>query len=357
MHKAYSGKNVLVTGHTGFKGSWLTIWLQKLGANVIGYSLPPPTNPNNFEASQLAKTMTHIVGDIRDFNSVNDTIQTSQPDVIFHLAAQPIVLHSFDLPKETFDVNVGGTVNVLEAARKCPSVKAIIVVTTDKCYENHEWTWGYRENDPLGGHDPYSSSKSMVELAVSSYRHSFFNGEGPAIASARAGNVIGGGDFSEFRLIPDTMKALLKGEPVKLRNPKSVRPWLNVLDPLYGYLLLGARLLNHGQEYAQAWNFGPAEHRAVTTQTLVEKAIDLWGDGSWVSTSTPEDKPEMHVLRLNWDKAANHLHWYPRYDWEQALEETVNWFKTYEKYLVNPNGTDMRKACLAHIEKFSNTNV
>lgn len=349
LTQIFEGINVLVTGHTGFKGSWLSLWLCELGAHVIGYSLPPPTTPSNFEAIGLQEKITHIIGDIRDNEHLQSVIKQHQPSVIFHLAAQPLVLRSYEDPKETFDVNVGGTVNVLEAARHCPAVKAVVIVTTDKCYENREWIWGYRENDTLGGNDPYSASKAMAELSTTSYRRSFST----VVASARAGNVIGGGDFSDFRLVPDSMKALMDHQPVKVRNAHSVRPWLHVLDPLSGYLWLAALLLEKGSQYAEAWNFGPLEQEAVTTKALVEKAIELWGDGDWVDGSDPHAKPEMGMLRLNWDKAANRLKWRPTYNWEQALEQTVSWFKEYDRYRHNPKTVDMRQVCIDHIRDYT----
>lgn len=352
----FNGMKVLVTGHTGFKGSWLTLWLQELGAHVIGYSLPPPTTPSNFSEARVQQGIVDIRGDVRDYDRLLSVIQEHQPIVIFHLAAQSLVLHGYAHPKETFDVNAGGTVNILEAARHSPSVKAIVVATTDKCYENKEWLWGYRENDDLGGQDPYSASKSMAEQAVTSYNKSFFNKTGQcAVASVRAGNVIGGGDFSDNRIVPDCMKALMQKKAVIVRNPKSVRPWLNVLDPLSGYLWLGVKLLDEGQEYAGAWNFGPLEHKAVSVETLVTKAIELWGCGEWNYIESDATKPEMGLLRLNWDKAANLLHWRPTYNWEAALQETVDWFKEYEKHRRMPGIHDMRAVCLKHIRDYVET--
>lgn len=366
----FEGRTVLVTGHTGFKGSWLALWLQALGARVVGYSLPPPTTPSNFVLSEVGGQMVDIVGDVRDFAALKGAFDAYQPEVVFHLAAQPIVLHSYAQPKETFDVNAGGTVNVLEAARLCPAVKAMVMVTTDKCYENKGWLWGYRENDVLGGADPYSASKSMAELAIASYRASFFNSHEMApVASVRAGNVIGGGDFSDFRIVPDCMKALLSNEPVVVRNPASVRPWLNVLDPLSGYLWLAARLLTGGHAFAGAWNFGPIEQEAVDVQTLVEKAIELWGSGDWVdgSAARGEAPAEMGLLRINWDKAAQLLKWRPVYDWTAALQQTVEWFKAYQalgmcegKGMGEGMGTgegdepvSMQEVCLAHIAAYT----
>lgn len=352
MFDAFKGKTVLVTGHTGFKGSWLTIWLQELGAKVVGYSLEPPTHPSIFEVTDLADTVTHITGDVRDFQRFSQTIDHHKPEVIFHLAAQPIVLHGFDHPQDTFSVNTMGTVNLLEASRNKDFIRAIVIITTDKCYENKEWLWGYREIDPLGGSDPYSASKAMAEIASASYRNSFFTTT-TAVATARAGNVIGGGDFSDYRLIPDTMKALMKQEPIEVRHPHSVRPWLHVLDPLCGYLMLASRLLSEGQCYAEAWNFGPLEHKAITVRELVEKAIEHWGYGDWTDASSPNAKQEMTMLKLNWDKAANRLGWHPAYNWEQAVEETVDWFKAFEKYCNNPRPISMREVCVDHLNKYT----
>ncbi|MGA8165517.1 MAG: CDP-glucose 4,6-dehydratase [Waddliaceae bacterium] len=344
--ESFRGKTVLVTGHTGFKGSWLTIWLQELGANVVGYSLEPPTKPSLFSLSRLEETMTHVIGDVRDAEKLNHTIDHEKPEVIFHLAAQPIILHSFTHPHETFSINAGGTVNLLDAARNKAFVKSLVIVTTDKCYVNNEWVWGYRENDPLGGDDPYSASKAMAELAVAAYRTSFFK-QGTAIATARAGNVIGGGDFSPFRLLPDCMKALMKQVPIEVRHPSSVRPWLHVLDPLYGYLMLANRLLREGRPWAEAWNFGPLEHEAVTTRALVENAIGLWGHGEWIDIGKTGESQENTVLKLNWDKAANRLRWHPAYTWKEALAATVDWFKAYEQ------SNDMRRVCVNQVRDYT----
>lgn len=352
----FSGKKVLITGNTGFKGSWLSIWLQQLGAEVIGYSLEAPTTPNLFELAHLEKEITHIHGDVRNLAKLAATIEKYQPQVIYHLAAQPIVLHSFDQPLETFEINAMGTANLLESCRDKPFIEAIVIITTDKCYDNKEWVWGYRENDPLGGHDPYSASKAMTELVTASYRSSFFSQKTP-IATARAGNVIGGGDFSEFRLIPDSMKALLNKTPIEVRNPHSTRPWMHVLDPLYGYLMLGKKLLEHGSDYAEAWNFGPLEHKAINTATMVEKTITLWGEGDWVDASSADAKPEMNILKLNWDKAATRLEWFPTYHWDESLSETVKWFKSFEKYSQDPLSINIKDVCIDQIETFTKINT
>ena len=263
MGDIYADRRVLVTGHTGFKGSWLALWLHELGANVTGLSLPPNTKPSHFELIGLKELLLHIEGDIRDLKIVKRAFDAANPQIVFHLAAQPLVRDSCDNPKGTFDTNIGGTVNILEAIRQCPSVKAVVVITSDKCYENKEWVWGYRENDALGGHDPYSASKGATEIVCSAYHRSFFdkNGCGPHLgfATARAGNVIGGGDWANDRIIPDCIRALSQGEPISIRNPNATRPWQHVLDPLSGYLLLAKRLLDDPDHFCGAWNFGPAD--------------------------------------------------------------------------------------------------
>jgi CDP-glucose 4,6-dehydratase len=353
FNQIYQEMTVLVTGHTGFKGSWLSIWLRELGAKVIGYSLDVPTQPSNFELTQLSNKMVHIQGDVCDSKHLKEVVLDYKPTVIFHMAAQAIVLHSFEQPKETFECNVNGTINLLEAIRLSSSVKAAIIVTTDKCYENRDWIWGYREQDALGGKDPYSASKAMAEIAVASYRDSFFNQENsPMIATARAGNVIGGGDFSAHRILPDTMRALMAREPIRVRHPHSIRPWLNVLDPLSGYLWLAHSLLTAGHKYAQAWNFGPREHQGISVKSIVQKAIDLWGHGSWIEIDNGFTKPEMQMLRLNWDKAAHELQWSPTYHWNEALIQTVEWFKAYELHLRSASLVDLYNICKDHLSDY-----
>ena len=279
LKEHYTGKKVFVTGHTGFKGAWLTLWLKKMGAEVVGYSLPAANETNLFDLLALEKDITHIEADIRDFEQLQQSLRTHQPDIVLHLAAQALVLDAYKWPKETFEINSSGTLNVLEGIRKNPHIKAGVMVTTDKCYENRSWLWGYRENDPLGGKDPYSASKSMAELCIEAYRHSFFRqGQDllPQIAAVRAGNIIGGGDFAAHRILPDSVKALMQAQEIQVRNPKSARPWLYVLDALHGYSLVGARLMS-ASGYAESWNFGPKENRGITVAELVEKCIDLWG--------------------------------------------------------------------------------
>ena len=357
LRRTLAGATVLVTGHTGFKGSWLSIWLRELGASVIGYGLKPPTVPSNFVLSHLQDRLIDVRGDVRDFAHLERTIAQYRPQVILHLAAQPLVLPSYQAPKETLDINVGGTVNLLEAVRRTGTTKAVVCVTTDKVYKNREWLWGYREIDELGGHDPYSASKAMAELAISSYRQSFFapRHDGVpvvALASARAGNVIGGGDWGEHRLVPDCVRALMNRQPIHLRNPDYVRPWQLLLEPLSGYLWLAAKLLGKdGQHYAEAWNLGPQEHRSVTTKELVQKAIALWGNGTF-TTGTTQSEIETKVLRLNRDKAANRLDWHPVYTWEEALTETMVWYKAYHEQENSRMMPDMYSTCVAQIEKY-----
>lgn len=336
FNQTFNGLPVLITGHTGFKGAWLATWLLACGAKVIGYSLEAPiTQPNLFDILQLNRSLTDVRGDLGDLDLLRSTIETYKPHIIFHLAAQTIVYAAYDEPKRTFDTNAGGTVNVLEAMRLTNSVRALVSVTTDKVYQNQEWLWGYRESDRLGDVDPYGASKAMAEIAIASYREAFFHPDrydqhGVAIASVRAGNVIGGGDFAQYRLVPDCVRALLANKPIELRRPSSVRPWQHVLEPLSGYLALGARLLQNGPEYGEAWNFGPAENKGVSVQELVEILIDKWGSGSWKNLQATAVKPETGLLRLNWEKAAARLDWQPIYSLDEAAAEVAAWFKAYQ---------------------------
>ncbi|MGZ3633263.1 MAG: CDP-glucose 4,6-dehydratase [Parachlamydiaceae bacterium] len=345
----YQEKTIFLTGHTGFKGAWLALLLRQLGANVVGYALPPTTTPNLFEMAKLNEKLTHIEGDIRDYRALKQALKQANPDFVFHLAAQAIVLDGYKSPKETFDVNAGGTVNLLEALRDSPQTKGCLIITTDKVYENKHWVWGYRENDALGGKDPYSASKSMAELATEAYRNSFFSGPQKSlllIATARAGNIIGGGDFSDFRILPDCVRALNANVPIKVRNPQSARPWLYVLDALIGYLQLGAALLDGDSSKADSWNFGPHENRAITVQEIVERAITVWGTGAWLDNSQGPKQAEMPLLRLNWDKAANILHWAPKYSWKEALHTTIDWYRS--AYTEN----DIHALCLKKIHEY-----
>jgi CDP-glucose 4,6-dehydratase len=349
---SFEGLPVLVTGHTGFKGSWLTAWLTELGAQVVGFSLvEPPTEPSNFEVSGLAGQITDLRGNVGDLEKLREIIKTYRPVVVFHLAAQAIVLRAYQQPKTTFDTNAAGTVNVLEAIRTTDSVRALVSITTDKVYRNEGWVWGYRENDTLGDVDPYGASKAMAELAIAAYRRSFFPREkhdehGVAIASVRAGNVIGGGDFAEYRLVPDCMRSLMAGETILVRNPVSVRPWQHVLEPLSGYLALAVKLLDDGPDYAEAWNFGPAEREGVPAQTVTEKLIALWGSGSWNHTHQGPTDPETGYLRLSWDKAARRLGWRPVYNLDEALSEIVEWHRSLQAR------ADMGRVCREHIHSY-----
>ena len=353
FNHSFNNLTVLITGHTGFKGSWLAIWLKELGANVIGYALDePPTTPSNFALAHISEKITDIRGDIRNFDKLLNVMHTYQPSLIFHLAAQPIVLHSVAEPRLTLETNAMGTVNILEAIRQTDSVKAVVNITTDKVYHNEEWLWGYRETDRLGGHDPYSASKAMAELAISSYRDTFFPPEkydehGVAIASVRAGNVIGGGDFAQFRLVPDCMRALMAGEPIGIRNPLSVRPWQLVLEPLSGYLWLAVKLLQDGANFAGAWNYGPLETNGISAQAIAEKLVELWGSGSWVHTDPGYAKVETGYLRLSWEKASQQLGWQPVYAWDEALAEITDWFKAFTQ------SEDMYEVCRSHIEAYT----
>jgi CDP-glucose 4,6-dehydratase len=342
LRQAFAGQTVLVTGHSGFKGTWLSLWLLKLGARVVGYSLPqPPTRPSFFEAAGLANHLQDERGDLADLDRLTAVLEREQPQILFHLAAQSIVGHGYQNPKWTFDTNAGGTVNVLEAMRLTGCVKTAVFITTDKVYENREWLWGYRENDRLGGIDPYSASKAMAELAVNAYRHSFFQGK-TAVATTRAGNVIGGGDFAAYRLIPDAMRALMNGKAIPMRHPNNMRPWQHVLEPIQGYLLLAARLQSD-PGLAEAWNFGPHEKQGITARELVEKLIELWGSGSWFHTDPEFQGKETGLLQLSWHKAANRLGWHPVYNWEEALAEIVAWFKAFQAQ------ADMYEVGLAHL--------
>lgn len=320
----WTGRRVLVTGHTGFKGGWLALWLHELGADVTGFALPAPTAPSLFEQLRLAELIRHVEGDVRDAAAVEKVIDEVRPEVIFHLAAQPLVRYSYDQPVETYATNVMGTVHVLDACRRVPGVEAVVCITTDKCYENREWVWPYRENDPMGGYDPYSSSKGAAELAISAYRRSYPNG--PLIASVRAGNVIGGGDWALDRLVPDIVRALLSGETVKVRNPASVRPWQHVLEALGGYLLIGERLLQGDRSVASAYNFGPADDDTKPVSWVVEQMLQAWGGGRW---SKPQGKQphEATLLRLDCSKARAELHWEPRLRLAEALQKVVEWHR------------------------------
>ena len=350
----WQGKKVLLTGHTGFKGSWLSLWLQSLGANVVGYALAPPTNPSLFEAAQVAKGMISIMGDIRDLDKLQAVFIQQQPEIVIHMAAQPLVRYSYVNPVETYSTNVMGSVHLLEAARHTPSVRAIINVTTDKCYENKEWPWGYRENEPMGGFDPYSNSKGCAELVTAAYRNSYFNPEhydshGVAVASARAGNVIGGGDWAEDRLIPDIMRAITNGEAVNIRNPHAIRPWQHVLEPLSGYLVLAQKLVEEGAGYAEGWNFGPNDQDAKPVQWIVEHLTQNWGNNASWSVDSGNHPHEAHYLKLDCSKAKSRLNWQPRWHLAEALEHIISWQKQYQQ------GADIKAVTLAQINEYQST--
>ena len=327
----WSGKKVFLTGHTGFKGGWLTVWLSFMGAKVTGFSLAPNTTPNLFEAAGVAALckQSHI-GDIRNLDDLRNAMQLASPDIVIHMAAQPLVRYSYVNPVETYATNVMGTVHVLEAIRSCSSVKAAVMVTTDKCYENKEWVWGYRESEPMGGYDPYSNSKGCAELVTASYRQSFFSEKeyakhGVAIASARAGNVIGGGDWSADRLIPDAIAAFESGLPLMIRNPSATRPWQHVLEPLSGYLVLAQALYDQGITFNGAWNFGPNDADARSVQEVIELLINQWGSAaSWQQDGQPAPH-EAHFLKLDCSKARQELVWNARWSLEKAIEAIVQW--------------------------------
>ncbi|WDZ95736.1 CDP-glucose 4,6-dehydratase [Herbaspirillum sp. WKF16] len=337
MSNFWRDKRVFVTGHTGFKGSWLTLWLHLMGAKVSGYSLPAPTNPSLFHLARLQGCAQTTTGDVRDPKHVADTMAAVQPDIVFHLAAQPLVRDSYLTPVDTYATNVMGTAHVLEAVRNTPSVRSVVVVTSDKCYENREWLWGYREDDPMGGHDPYSSSKGAAELVTSAYRRSFFakNPDNPVgVASVRAGNVIGGGDFAADRLIPDFIRALERDEPVSIRNPHAVRPWQFVLEPLSGYLQIGQLLFEHGGKYAEGWNFGPADTDLQTVSQLCAtfnhslQKNDV--EPVEVRLEPQANAPhEAAFLRLDISKVRQRLDWIPKMELYTALELTAQWYAGY----------------------------
>ncbi|MEO6276841.1 CDP-glucose 4,6-dehydratase [Roseateles sp.] len=342
----WRNKKVLITGHTGFKGSWLSLWLLSMGATVRGLALKPPTGPCLFEVARVAEGMAHHIVDIRDCAAVKAQIDDFKPEIVIHMAAQPLVRLSYDQPVETYATNVMGTVHVLEAARTAGSVKTIVNVTTDKCYENREWFWGYREDEPMGGHDPYSNSKGCAELVSSAYRKSFLKDAGIALATARAGNVIGGGDWALDRLVPDILRALQNKEPVLIRNPHAIRPWQHVLEPLSGYLLLAERLYTQGQADAEGWNFGPRDDDARPVQWIVEYLCESWGsDASW--TLQPGRHPhEASFLKLDVSKAHQRLQWTPRWSLDTALTRITDWHHAWL------SGHDMRAVCLNQISQY-----
>jgi len=348
----WKNKKVLVSGHTGFKGSWLSLWLQDMGAQVIGVSLEPPTNPSLYQQARVAEGMDSLRADIRDLDKIKNIFNQYKPEVIFHLAAQSLVRYSYREPVETYQTNVMGTLNVLEAIRSIDSVRAAIMITTDKCYENQEWEWGYRENEPMGGFDPYSSSKGCAELLIASYRNSYFpnnlyNEHKTAIASVRAGNVIGGGDWAEDRLIPDIMRAVLVNSTINIRNPNAIRPWQHVLEPLVGYINLAEKLFISGAKYAEAWNFGPKEEDAKPVQWIVEEITKYWGEGAnWIADND-EHPHEANYLKLDCSKSHAKLKWWPRWSLRTALEKIIEWHKKEQE------GFDMKLCTLEQIKNYT----
>jgi len=325
---AFRGKRVLVTGDTGFKGSWLSLWLRELGAEVLGYALPAERVDDHFNLLGLDCLIHHVDGDICDHAHLRQVFDEFQPEFLFHLAAQALVRFSYEAPKLTFDTNISGSVNILEMARTTPSLRALIYVTSDKCYRNHEWIWGYRENDELGGHDPYSASKAAAEIVFAAYGDAFFS-QMPLLgaASVRAGNVIGGGDWSRDRIVPDAIKALRDGNPIMLRNPNATRPWQHVLEPLSGYLQLASQLYLQPQQFSGPWNFGPRTDSIRTVHDLSKAIVAAWGNGSVQVAAIPNAPREARYLHLNCDKANHSLHWHPRWDFAHTVAETVHWYK------------------------------
>lgn len=326
-NRFFKEKKVLITGQTGFMGSWLTMWLTMLHANVCGYALDPPSTPSMYETLNLGSTIMDIRGDIRNTELLRKTILDFEPELIFHLAAQPIVLQSYDNPLETFDTNVNGTVNLLNEARKVRSVKSIIVVTSDKSYQNNEWVYPYRENDTLGGKDPYSASKSCQEIVINSFRESYFSKSSIGISSIRAGNVIGGGDWAKYRIVPDIVRAINNDEPVKIRNPDSVRPWQHVLEPISGMMSLAEKMYSD-IEFSGAWNFGPDYRKRTTVRELVKTFIRLWGTGSYEIKEVTDSKESKYLL-LDTNKSREKLNWFPHFNLEESIKNTVEWYKDY----------------------------
>lgn len=350
----WQGKRVFLTGHTGFKGGWLSLWLQQLGADVTGYALEAPTTPSLFEVASVARGMVSVIGDVRDGEALKRAMAQARPEIVIHMAAQPLVRYSYVNPVETYATNVMGVVNLLEAVRATPGVRSVVNVTSDKCYENREWPWGYRENEAMGGYDPYSNSKGCAELVTAGYRSSFFNAEkyaehGIALGSGRAGNVIGGGDWAMDRLIPDMLRAIGAGQPVMIRNPHSIRPWQHVLEPLSGYLTLAEKLYTEGPVHAEGWNFGPHDTDAKPVEWIIERMTQEWGAGASWSLDGQNHPHEATYLKLDCSKARGQLGWHPRWDIGQAIAKIVEWHKACDQ------GADMRAMTLAQIATYQNT--
>ena len=342
----WKGKKVFLTGHTGFKGSWLSIWLNSMGANVKGYALNPPTSPSLFNVAKVDSIIDSQIGDIRDQDTLHESMTVFNPDILIHMAAQPLVRYSYDEPIETYEVNVIGTAKVLEVARHCPNLKAVLNITTDKCYENDGRAQGYKENDPMGGYDPYSSSKGCAELVASSYRRSFLQEQGIGLASVRAGNVIGGGDWADDRLIPDILRSFEKNEAVVIRNPKATRPWQHVLEPLSGYLRLAEQLFNDPVTFSEGWNFGPYNNDVKPVDWILDHMIELWPGASWI-LNEKENPHEATLLNLDISKASGVLGWTPTWGLPMTLGNIMRWHKLWL------GGADMRKICITEIDNFT----
>lgn len=345
----WKSKTVFITGHTGFKGSWLSLWLQKAGANVVGYSLPPPTRPSMFEIARVGNGMRSIVADIRDLDRLKAECRSCAPDIVIHMAAQSLVRYSYQNPVDTYMTNVMGTVNVFEAVRATPGIRAVLNITSDKCYENKEWLWGYRENEPMGGYDPYSSSKGCAELVTSAYRNSFFSQleSSVPVASARAGNVIGGGDWAMDRLIPDIIRACINRDAVEIRNPSAIRPWQHVLEPLGGYLCLLERMCDEGGDrYAEGWNFGPDEGDVRPVSWIADSLTRMWGAQSAWNTDSNDQPHEAHYLKLDCSKAHSLLGWHPRLRLQESLRQVSDWYKAWH------NGKDMHEYTMNEISVY-----
>lgn len=352
----WNRRKVFITGHTGFKGSWLCLWLSSLGAEVTGYALDPPTEPSLYRLCSLDNAVTSVIADVRDARSLASAMQAAAPEVVIHMAAQPLVRDSYQRPVETYAINVMGTINLLEAVRGCSGIRSVVNVTTDKCYENKEWVWGYREGEPLGGYDPYSNSKACSELVTAAYRSSYFDvtndcRTGIGVATARAGNVIGGGDWAVDRLIPDCIRSLMNGQRILLRNPTAVRPWQHVLEPLSGYLVLAQKLYESGARYSSGWNFGPTARDARSVEWVVRRLCSKWSEGGSFEVDSASHPHEAHYLKLDCSKAAVELGWYPRWDLEKALDSVVEWTRAYQAK------EDLAPVVLRQIETYSNSGV
>lgn len=362
----WNGRKVFITGHTGFKGSWLSLWLERLGADVAGYALDPPTKPSFFQAARVAENITDLRGNVRDMPAMRSALAHEQPEVVFHLAAQPLVRAAYAQPVETFATNVLGTISLLEAVRQVDSVRAVVVVTSDKCYENQEWHWGYRETDSLGGHDPYSASKACAEIATAAWRRSFLStgGRTVGVATARAGNVLGGGDWADDRLVPDAVRTILAGKAMVVRRPKAVRPWQHVLEPLHGYLLLAERLHAEPERWSSGWNFGPADE-SVSVGQLLDHFFSAWGAGRWLPEPTASGPHEAGLLRLDCSKARSLLGWRPVLGLQETVALTADWFRRaiagagpIEKSRAGKlelSWPDMREFTLEQIDRYHET--